>query len=644
MPAAASRRARPPARHDHAPRPRREHDGPSRPAQQRQKHGDHQFRTGQDHSRPGSGGAADGQPGPGDTGAVVPGAGPAGPTAVNQAATQGATVIPGLPAATGSQDADQAPPRKAADHKARQPAAPQPAPEQSAEQQFITEVSPGAVATQRKYGIPASVTIAQAIVESGWGTSGLATRDHNLFGIKGAGPAGSDPLPTREYEHGRPVTRRASFRVYHDVAQSIEDHGRLLATSGFYTHAMAARHQPDTFASALTGVYATDPDYGGKLISLMRRHDLYRYDSAHVPAPRAAAAPAGPGDQAAPGGADIPGAEQAPPAAAPPPPDGSQTGSPGGAATPPPPSSRPVPAASTPPPTAGTPPPTPGTPPSTTPPPMTGTPPPASTPPPSPGTPSPSTTPPSNTTPPTIPAPPAATPSPAAAAQAVAGATAATAPQTVSATEFPAAADAAQGPRRRAAKARPGPRRYQEQMPAVVKKAFFTRAKGRLLRTESLYRDVASASGIGWELLAACDWMQCEARDRWSPVHGERLGSANLDGTIYFTRSEALAQCADDLVNLAWAVYRIDLTAGRDLSVRDLASAFAAFRWGGLLKAHRTSAMEFPYSVAGLTEAHLRMRWPDISDPRAPDKPGTRFRMPFGAIPVVLGLNYQATV
>jgi hypothetical protein len=177
-----------------------------------------------------------------------------------------------------------------------------------------------------------------------------------------------------------------------------------------------------------------------------------------------------------------------------------------------------------------------------------------------------------------------------------------------------------------------------------VRNAFTTVAKARLMREESLYRDVASNSGIRWELLAACDWMQCEARTRYSPVHGEKLGTVNLDGTMYRTKSEALAQCGDDLVELAWAVYRIDLTARGNLSVRDLANAFAAFRWGGLLKMHHTSAMEFPYSVAGLTDHHINMRWPRIDHPNTPDKPGGRFRMPFGAVPVVLSLNYSATV
>ena len=194
------------------------------------------------------------------------------------------------------------------------------------------------------------------------------------------------------------------------------------------------------------------------------------------------------------------------------------------------------------------------------------------------------------------------------------------------------------------AAARRGAARYQGTIPPSVKKAFTGTARGPLLRGEPLYRDVADHSGVRWELLAACDWMQCHAHSRYSPVHGEKLGAANADGTVYRTRSAALAQCADDLAELSWAVYGIDLSARADLSVRELANVFAAFRWGGLLRVHRTSAMEFPYAVAGLTDLHLNMRWPDIDDPNAPDKPGARFRRAFGAVPIVLGLNYPATV
>jgi hypothetical protein len=180
-------------------------------------------------------------------------------------------------------------------------------------------------------------------------------------------------------------------------------------------------------------------------------------------------------------------------------------------------------------------------------------------------------------------------------------------------------------------------------MPAAISNGV-TLARVQLARDEPLYRDVASQRDISWKLLAACDWMQCKARPKFSAVNGEKLGKVNPDGTVYLTRSEALHQCAEDLADLAQAVYQIDLTERHPLSVGELANVFAAFRWGGLLRAHHTSAMEFPYSVAGLSEQHMKMRWPRIAEPNTPDKPGSRFHQPFGAVPLVLGLHYPATV
>jgi flagellum-specific peptidoglycan hydrolase FlgJ len=517
-------------------------------------------------------------------------------------AAQGAAAIPGLPrtahrqpgrsaipAATppAAHSATPPAPSAATPGSTRRPSAVATPPQDADGQQtFIGEVAPGAVAAQRRYGVPAAVTIAQAIDESGWGQSSLAVRDHNLFGIKGTGPAGSDSLPTQEYENGQPVTRTASFRVYHNVAESIDDHGKLLATSGYYGKAMADRQDPNAFAAALTGVYATDPDYGAKLIGLMRRYDLYRYDLA---------APAATPHAAKPDDATIPGLPPTAPA-------------PADSTSPPAPSS-PAPASPSPSPSA-----------------------PASPSPSAPASPSPS-----------VPAP-TATPGPG--HQSDPGRTPAKAmpsTQTVSARRLPGPAKG-QARRSTPRKARSDTGQYQQHIPSSVRNAFTTMARVPLMREEPFYRDVASHSGIRWELLAACDWMQCEAQPRYSPVHGEKLGTVNPDGTIYRTKSAALEQCADDMVELARAVYRIDLAAGADLSVRDLANVFAAFRWGGLLKLHHTSAMEFPYSVAGLTAQHINMRWPNIADPNTPDKPGGRFRMPFGAVPIVLSLNYPATV
>jgi hypothetical protein len=185
-------------------------------------------------------------------------------------------------------------------------------------------------------------------------------------------------------------------------------------------------------------------------------------------------------------------------------------------------------------------------------------------------------------------------------------------------------------------------RRYEPRIPPSVKSAFVSDAKSRLERAEPVYRDVASHTGVRWELLAACDWMQCQAHQRYSPVYGEKLGSHNPDGTCYRTRSAALERCASDLVRLSHAVYGINLTARERFSISELAAVFAAYRWGGLLRLHHTSVMEFPYSVAGLTVHHTAMRWPNIDEPRAPDRPGARFRLPFGAVPAALLLGYHA--
>ena len=531
----------------------------------------------------------------------------------------GSAAIPGTAASTlgGGSSAGQHAPSHT---RHNQP--PTGVPGTAAQQAFISLVAPGAIAAQQRYGIPAAVTIAQAIDESGWGQSELATADHNLFGIKGTGPAGSDTRPTQEYENGIWVTGTAPFRVYHNIAESIADHSQLLATGQAYQHAMAARHVPDAFAAALTGVYATDPNYGSNLIALMRLYNLYRYDSA-TPTAAQAVAPLVPqvaGQQAAVPGVLAPGSSAGGASAG-----GACAGLRGdsGRAAPGVLGAASVPGVS--------------------------------------GARGASIAPGGTDVPGGVSIPGVAG---ALAADAVgarvagsgrrgsgswasvpgAEGTTGRVPATRRAPEAGQRAEAAQrpGPRIAPRGSRMSTRRYVSQIPQAVTADFVAMAKGPLTRAQPLYQDVASRTGISWELLAACDWMQCQARPRYSPVHGEKLGTSNPDGMVFRTKSAALVQCASELVELADAVYVIDLTVRRALSVRALANTFAAFRWGGLLQVHTISAMEFPYSVAGLTSQHLKMRWPGINDPRAPDKPGTRFRMPFGAVPVALSLGYRA--
>jgi flagellum-specific peptidoglycan hydrolase FlgJ len=584
-----------------------------------------------------------------------------------------------------------------------------PVSETRTQQAFISDVAPGAIAAQHRYGIPAAVTIAQAIDESGWGQSQLAARDHNLFGIKGTGPAGSVPMPTQEYVNGQPVSTSASFRVYHNAAESIDDHGKLLARSGYYQQAMAERQHPDRFAAALTGVYATDPNYGANLISLMRRYDLYRYSASdhhrashegrrnRGPAavqPGSAAIPGVPGPTSPPA---PPSGSASPPAATPQPtrtarpeptrtarPEPTRTASPGPTRT-----ANPVPTRTESPEPARTPTPEPtssGSVPSagtaqaqprstrSTKPAGTSTAPPQASPQRPTATRSPQPPSAKNRRPTRAATPSPSSPRPSVAPSPVPSQADIPGVTTQSESERPMTSAVSFGPGarfvpvNRSASARPrsasttrrastgrsgggsvratrvSTRRYQPHMPRSVLNSFVQSAKAPLLSEETLYRDVASFRGISWQLLAACDWMQCDARPRRSPVYGERLGSLNADGTVYTSKSAALARCADDLIQLADTVYGIDLTGRRDLSVRDLANAFAAFRWGALLKAHDCSAMEFPYSVAGLTDHHLGMRWPRIAAPGTGDRPGSRYRRPFGAVPILLGLDYPATV
>ena len=464
------------------------------------------------------------------------------------------------------------------------------APDSSARQAFIAKVAPGALAAQRQYGIPAAVTIAQAIDESGWGQSLLATQENNLFGIKGTGPAGSVLRPTQEYQNGQAVTVNAPFRAYSSMAQSITDHSVLLATGSSYKQAMADRRSPDAFANDLTGVYATDPDYGASLITIMRQYNLYRFDAGAPGANGTSTANGAPAaHRTAAGSAEIPGAvavsaaglgfAQAQASGSTPAEHGT-SGSQVGQA---PPVSQ-----------AGG----------------------------------------DRSRPGAVGAGGASIPG----IDAYAGTGAAASAAATSAHLEPTGGQALRaGPRN----LHVSTRRYVPQMPRIVLTDFVTTAKIPLLRAKPVYQQVADGHGVRWELLAACDWMQCQAQPGASPVYGEDLGTKNPDGTVYRTKADALDQCAADLIELAAAVYGLNLRQRRLLSVRELASVFAAFRWGGLLMAHRVSAMEFPYSVEGLTAAHMKMRWPEIGGD-APDKPGTRFRMSFGAVPVVLRLNYPA--
>ncbi len=140
---------------------------------------------------------------------------------------------------------------------------------------FIRNLVDAAVFSDWKLGVPASVTLAQAILESSWGRSAPGNA---LFGIKGKGPSGSNLRKVVEYRGGKRVIRRDHFRAYESWDESVADHAALLSKSRVYAKARAVSEDPDAYVRALQGTYASDPRYASKLSAMFDMYLLRRFD------------------------------------------------------------------------------------------------------------------------------------------------------------------------------------------------------------------------------------------------------------------------------------------------------------------------------------------------------------------------------
>lgn len=144
------------------------------------------------------------------------------------------------------------------------------------------EMIQAAKLNEEKYGTPASITLGQIILESSGsysgGVSGLAFKSKNLFGMKGTGTAGSYYVNTTEYGKDGYYTTKAKFRKYNNYAESIADHGRLLATENYASKTAGAKSVEEYARGIQAGGYATDPKYAEKLISVINSNDLKKYD------------------------------------------------------------------------------------------------------------------------------------------------------------------------------------------------------------------------------------------------------------------------------------------------------------------------------------------------------------------------------
>ncbi len=153
--------------------------------------------------------------------------------------------------------------------------------ETSQQHQFVRQLMPAAKMVASKMGLSPVALIAQAALETGWGkhmmqSSGGAS-SNNLFGIK-AGQTWSGTKTAAnslEYENGRAVMKRSSFRSYTSLVQSMQDYANLISNSDRYQKAKAVAHDPDAYFEELQAAgYATDPEYANKLKQVLRSDAL----------------------------------------------------------------------------------------------------------------------------------------------------------------------------------------------------------------------------------------------------------------------------------------------------------------------------------------------------------------------------------
>jgi flagellum-specific peptidoglycan hydrolase FlgJ len=139
------------------------------------------------------------------------------------------------------------------------------------------DVIAAAVASRLHWNVPASITLAQWVVESAWGAA-MPPSSNNPFGIKAVGDQPAVESPTLEVIDGATVSVTAKFRKFASLSEAFDQHGKLLATGAPYKTAMAQAQDPDAFADALAGVYATDPQYGFTLKWVIHNYGFARYD------------------------------------------------------------------------------------------------------------------------------------------------------------------------------------------------------------------------------------------------------------------------------------------------------------------------------------------------------------------------------
>lgn len=160
-------------------------------------------------------------------------------------------------------------------------------PTEIAHQQFIQNLVPSSQKAYQLYQVLPSISLAQAILESDWGESGLSQNYYNLYGVKAGAAEPSVQLETSEYIDGKRITIMAPFRVYNSWAESVEAHAKLLTygvdwNPKLYEPVLKAKNYKEAAHALQKAGYATDPTYAQKIIHVIETYHLAQYDQIQV--------------------------------------------------------------------------------------------------------------------------------------------------------------------------------------------------------------------------------------------------------------------------------------------------------------------------------------------------------------------------
>ncbi|MFV0560282.1 MAG: glycoside hydrolase family 73 protein [Enterococcus sp.] len=157
--------------------------------------------------------------------------------------------------------------------------------EEALHQDFIKTLVPHAQELQDGYGILPSIIIGQAILESNWGESLLASEYNNLFGMKAYGDQPKVNLETKEFMNEEWITIQGDFRVYDSWSASLDDHTLLFVKGvdwnpALYEGVLTATNYREAAQALQDAGYATDPGYAEKIIQVIETYNLNQYDHA----------------------------------------------------------------------------------------------------------------------------------------------------------------------------------------------------------------------------------------------------------------------------------------------------------------------------------------------------------------------------